>query len=83
MISGIAPINPLSKGIGGISTSAAPTTGVTPGQSFAAMVSEAASRTIDTMQAAEQVSGGGCRDERGTVAPGGRRNPRQDRHRIS
>jgi flagellar hook-basal body complex protein FliE len=59
MISGIAPINSLSKGSDGFATmssTSAASAGVNPGQSFAAMVSETANRTIDTLQAAEQVS---------------------------
>lgn len=62
MISGIGAINSQllpnnASGIAGASASGlAPAASVDAGQSFAAMVSEAANRTIDTLQGAEQVS---------------------------
>lgn len=61
MITGIGAINsqfPLKEAgsVAGIASSAQPTAGVDAGQSFAAMLTEAADRTIGTLQNAEQVS---------------------------
>jgi len=61
MITGVGPINSqlLSKDAGsvtGVSPTALAPTSVDVGQSFAAMVSEVADRTIGTLQNAEQVS---------------------------
>ncbi|MFU0505482.1 flagellar hook-basal body complex protein FliE [Pseudaminobacter sp. NGMCC 1.201702] len=62
MITGIGAIDPqLSQirtdGVSGISSgTSAPASGVDAGNSFAEMVSEAATRTIGTLEQAEQVS---------------------------
>jgi len=61
MITGIGAINSQfsskeAGSVAGIASSAQPTAGVDAGQSFAAMLTEAADRTINTLQTAEQVS---------------------------